>query len=325
MRFSMPTAPRMTRSLRNLTALAGVFVLLLTGCAPEPPPPPPPAPVSTEITVTGPGDEAPTIDLAVPFPAALMETKVLWDANGERIEDGEPILLRMYAVDGGTGQVQRNDFDSIPGVYRMDPEEIGTQLYDALMQVTTGSRVQLVSPLAESSLVTVVDVFAAHATGDPNEMEPGLPQVTYGPGQVPALDMSDLGEPPAILQVQQLKIGRGEQVAAHDLVLLQFVAATWATGEVFDTTWGPETLPVAVTIGTDTLIQGLEESLIGVPIGSQIMVVVPPDLGFGPSENELSEDTLVYVVDVLAASSPTSQDTETTQGPDSPGETPPGE
>lgn len=306
-------------------ALAGILAVLVTGCIPEPPPPPPPTLVSTEITVSGPGDQAPTVDFAVPYPVAVLETEIIWDAKGDRIEDGEPILLRMYAVDGATGEVQRNDFESVPGVYRMDPQEIGTQLYDALTQVTTGSRVQLVSPLGESSLVTVVDVFAAYATGDPNEMDPGLPRVTYGPGQEPIVDFSELGEPPAILQVQQLKTGRGPQVAAQDLVLLQFVGAAWSTGETFDSTWAPDKFPVAVTIGTDALIQGLDESLVGVPIGSQIMVVVPPELGFGPSENELAKETLVYVVDVLAASSETARDTETTTGPDAPAETKPGE
>lgn len=77
----------------------------------------------------------------------------------------------------------------------------------------------------------------------------------------------------------------------------------WSTGDVFDSTWGDGKTPVTVTVGADEVIEGLDDTLVGVPVGSQLLVVVPPTLGFGAVEGHaLAKETLVYVIDVLAAS-----------------------
>ncbi|MCG6197677.1 FKBP-type peptidyl-prolyl cis-trans isomerase, partial [Anoxybacillus sp. LAT_38] len=68
--------------------------------------------------------------------------------------------------------------------------------------------------------------------------------------------------------------------------------------------WGEGRLPQTVTLGTDQLIEGFDEGLVDLPVGSEVMLVVPPSLGFGPSGNELATETLVYVVDILAVSPP---------------------
>lgn len=296
--------PKATRFAAVLTA--GSMVLL--GCA-QGEETPEPTPVSTEITVTGPGDEAPKVEFQTPFPQVPADSEVLWDTEGDRVEDGQPVLLRMFSVKGATGEVARNDFESIPGVFRMDPQEIGTQMYEALKGLGYGSRVKVVSPDQESSLITIIDVFAPFATGVQNAPEPDLPTVTYGPDHSPLIEIGPDLSKPANLAVQQLRTGRGEQVGPGDLVILQFTGVMWSSGEVFDSTWGDQNLPVVVTVGTDELIQGIDETLVGVPIGSQLLVVVPPELGFGLSNNDLSEETLVYVIDVLATSqTPTAQD-----------------
>lgn len=288
------------RLTARLAGLIGVTLVVISGCAPEEIPEP--EPISTEITVAGTGDDVPTVTFEKPFPDVGTDTEVLWNSQGARVEDGEPVLLRLYAVNGATGEVERNDFESVPGAYRMDPNEIGTQMYEGLKDLGYGSRIKLVSPLEDTSLITIIDVFAAFSTGIPNTPESMMPTVTYGADQAPTIQIPKDLKAPQSLQVQQLKTGCGSQVNENDRVVLQFVGVGWSSGEIFDTTWGPKTLPVAVTVGADSLIQGLDETLVGVPIGSQLMVVVPPDLGFGPSNNELAEETLVYVIDVLAAS-----------------------
>ena len=296
----------LTRRARSLTTRVAVFAavsLAMLGCAPAKSDlPPEPTPVSTEIAISGTGDEVPTFDFETPFPVVEPRAEVLWRADGDRIEDGQPILVRLVAADGKTGDIVRNDFDSVPAVLRMDPKQIGSQMFEVLSGLTFGSRVMLVSTDEDTSQITVADVFASCATGTDNAPEAQMPTVTYGAAHEPNIEIAPDLEAPQALQVQQLKIGRGPQVDPGSTVVLQFVGVAWSTGKVFDTTWGPESLPVAVTVGEDYLIQGLDENLVGVPVGSQIMVVVPPDLGFGPTENELAEETLVYVVDILAAS-----------------------
>ena len=54
------------------------------------------------------------------------------------------------------------------------------------------------------------------------------------------------------------------------------------------------------------MIAGWDEGLVGKTVGSQVLLVVPPDKGYGTSGNESAgitgTDTLVFVVDILDAS-----------------------
>ena len=51
------------------------------------------------------------------------------------------------------------------------------------------------------------------------------------------------------------------------------------------------------------MIEGFSKGLTGVPVGSRVMLVIPPDDGYGTSGNTSAgikgSDTLVFVVDIL--------------------------
>ena len=53
------------------------------------------------------------------------------------------------------------------------------------------------------------------------------------------------------------------------------------------------------------MIAGWDEGLVGQTVGSQVLLVVPPDKGYGkdgqPSAGIKGTDTLVFVVDILDA------------------------
>jgi peptidylprolyl isomerase len=66
--------------------------------------------------------------------------------------------------------------------------------------------------------------------------------------------------------------------------------------------------PAQFQIGTGNVITGWDQGLVGQTVGSQILLVIPPDLGYGaegqPSAGIAGTDTLVFVVDILAAGTP---------------------
>ena len=58
------------------------------------------------------------------------------------------------------------------------------------------------------------------------------------------------------------------------------------------------------TIGAGRVIAGWDQGLIGKTVGSQVLLVVPSDLGYGYSGNGSIPGgaTLIFVVDILDAS-----------------------
>ena len=58
-------------------------------------------------------------------------------------------------------------------------------------------------------------------------------------------------------------------------------------------------------MGGNGVIPGFQKGLTGVKVGSRVMIVIPPSLGYGSAGQSSvgikGTDTLVFVVDVLAA------------------------
>ncbi len=159
-----------------------------------------------------------------------------------------------------------------------------------------------VAQLDEETQVVVIDLLPARSVGDVNAQEATLPSVSYESNGEPKIQIAkDLQEPTNTV-ISQLKSGGVQQVEKGSQVVMQFVAQRWDNGEVIDSTWTKASGPVTVQVGADQIISGLDEALVGSPVGSQIMAIIPPEAGFGQAESELSNTALVYVVDILAAS-----------------------
>ena len=66
---------------------------------------------------------------------------------------------------------------------------------------------------------------------------------------------------------------------------------------MFDTTCDGE--PASLTL--DGVVEGFAQALEGQTVGSQIMVVVPPEFGYGDAAQASipANSTLVFVIDIL--------------------------
>ncbi|MEK8228164.1 FKBP-type peptidyl-prolyl cis-trans isomerase [Oerskovia sp. M15] len=84
-----------------------------------------------------------------------------------------------------------------------------------------------------------------------------------------------------------------------DQTIIAHYAGYKLDGEQFEASWDagtPATFPLT------GVIAGWTQGLAGQTVGSQVLLVIPPSLGYGASEgHELQNETLVFVVDILAA------------------------
>ncbi len=107
---------------------------------------------------------------------------------------------------------------------------------------------------------------------------------------------------PKDLIVQPLIVGDGPTVEAGQTVEVKYTGAIWDTGKVFDSSW-KRGASAQFPIGVGSVIAGWDEGLVGQTVGSQVLLVIPPDKGYGasgqPSAGIKGTDTLVFVVDIL--------------------------
>ena len=117
----------------------------------------------------------------------------------------------------------------------------------------------------------------------------------------PTIEVPDGVEPPTALRSRDLVPGDGAQLRTGDQVTMQYVGVAWSTGRQFDASWDGGT-PFVFPLGAGQVIQGWDRGLVGMRIGGRRLLVIPPDLGYGPQGQPPDigpNETLVFVVDAL--------------------------
>ena len=82
-----------------------------------------------------------------------------------------------------------------------------------------------------------------------------------------------------------------------DTVFVQYTGVKWSDGSVFDSSWDRGQPSAFQTTG---VVAGFQQALEGQTVGSQVLVVIPPEFGYGAQDgHDLQNETLVFVVDIL--------------------------
>ncbi len=143
------------------------------------------------------------------------------------------------------------------------------------------------------------------------------PTGTVPDGTVPDLPSNpsqSIGKPkvslptstPLKLAVTDLRPGTGATAVKGSTVVLYYVGVRSATGQEFDSNYGQD--PLTVTLGTQSVIEGWEQGLLGAQAGMRRQLDIPNELAYGKSDRGdviKSGDALSFVVDVLAVIPPT--------------------
>jgi peptidylprolyl isomerase len=108
------------------------------------------------------------------------------------------------------------------------------------------------------------------------------------------------GTPPTQLQSTDLITGTGPVAKTGDNVTVQYVLATYSTGQEVQASWDSQ--PFSFVLGEGNVIPGWDEGVAGMQAGGRRELIIPPSLGYGassPGAGIAANDTLVFIVDLL--------------------------
>lgn len=270
------------------------------------------------IEVTGDLEDEPQVEVYTPLRASELAFEDVVTGDGTAIVSDDQLMVVDIALFSGTtgDPIVATQYDgdlsrvSSPSDWTANFPGFGEALHCA----TAGSRVAValspedMSPEVapgfgldeEDSVVAVLDVrkvYLAAADGqDRFNSGFGLPSVVRATDGRPGLIIPE-GTPPSDVVVQVLKEGSGAEVTGDQPVRVHYTGVVWGEDEPFDTTWDAK--PASVTL--DGVVPGFAEALEGQKVGSQIMVVIPPDQGYGDQAQGAipADSTLVFVIDIL--------------------------
>ncbi|WP_139978012.1 FKBP-type peptidyl-prolyl cis-trans isomerase [Nocardioides litoris] len=135
------------------------------------------------------------------------------------------------------------------------------------------------------------------------ELPEWAPAILTEGDAVTGLDFTDTPEPSGELQVATVTEGDGPPVEVGQTLTVNYLGAVYQGTEPFDESYSGGQ-PVQFPIGVGQLIQGWDQAIPGTPVGSRIIMSIPPDLGYGEQGSPPTipgGSTLFFVIDVIDA------------------------
>lgn len=264
----------------------------------------------SDVTVSGEFGQEPKVEFATAFVGDEEGSVVVIPGDGAEIKGGQRITANYVAINGNDGSPLDTTYGAEPMTLILNENTLLAPVYTAIVGQRVGSRILIAANTVEANGSWILFVFditntvdvPTTASGTPVTPPANLPVVTVVDG-VPQI-AKPVGDPPTTLVSQVLIKGDGPVITAGQTVTLQYTGIIWATGAEFDSSWA--TGPVDFPIGSGATIAGFDDGLVGQTIGSRVLLVIPPDQGYGTEGNQQAgisgTDTLVFVVDLLIAS-----------------------
>jgi FKBP-type peptidyl-prolyl cis-trans isomerase len=279
-----------------------------------------PLPAVTAGTKFG---EKPTVAKGSGDPSDQLAVKTVVAGGGKVVAEGDFILANYLGQLWDTAKVLDSTYDrKTPAFAEITQGKTMEGWRYALTGKKAGSRVEFSVPPAwgfgkagnpqvgvkgTDTMVFVFDIqdtFGPKSSAKGKEVTQGdadLPKVgTNTDGKAPSIEVPK-ADPPKKLVANYVIEGDGDKVAADDTVLVQYKGVLWDTGKEFDSTYGRKQL---TSFSLQQVVKGWSQGMTGKKVGSRILIVVPPALGYGdqpPAGSGIKKDsTMVFTVDIVA-------------------------
>ncbi|WP_157970563.1 FKBP-type peptidyl-prolyl cis-trans isomerase [Nakamurella deserti] len=259
-------------------------------------------------TATGAFGEKPTFTFPSETPPPGLQRQVLVEGTGPEVQTGDQLVANYLGeVWGGTTPFDNSYDRGKPSVFPIGVGQVVKGWDVGLVGMKVGSRVLLtLSPsdgygttgrapdiTGTDTLVFVIDIVNSlgktvfgQADAAPQPQDPAGPQVGGDLGAAPTLTIpAGLAEPTEV-KTTVIAQGTGAPVVAGD-VYAQYGVWDWQ-GAQQAASWeneGPQSIPVAAE--TPQLA-----GLIGIPVGSRVMLQIPADAASGSPASVIVLDLL---------------------------------
>ncbi|MCK9795819.1 FKBP-type peptidyl-prolyl cis-trans isomerase [Isoptericola sp. 4D.3] len=260
------------------------------------------------VKVEGDAGKEPKLSFKAPLEVSVPTSRVLDEGDGAEVAEGAQVTIDSVAYLGTDGTAQGSTWQQkAPMSFILGDANYGV-LTEPLKGQKVGARLLVANPVqgqdgTTATMVNLVEItdtqkIPTRAEGEAVEPAEGLPTVTLDDAGKPSVEIPEGYEAPKELVTQTLIKGDGAKVTEDQTVTAQYTGWT-LDGEQFDSSWD-RGAPSSFSL--QQVVAGWTQGLAGQTVGSQVLLVIPPDLAYGAQEgHELQKETLVFVVDILDA------------------------
>lgn len=263
------------------------------------------------ITATGKPGEKPTVKFKAPLDVPNNGYAFLQEGDGATMKDGDRLCAQGISIDAKTGKELTDTWSTNQPdcsiILTSDSTKMDAELFQLLQGKKINTTLALSSNGGDASGGAYLTIFTfvsqlkllTKAEGEKVKDVPAdLPKVTLDASGKPSIDINGYKGSDKLV-AQTLIKGDGTKIDENTYAAVVNYTGWLLNGKQFDSSWDRGQVFDAVL---GNMIKGWQEGLVGQTVGSQVLLVVPPDLGYGDKDNgEIpANSTLVFVVDILA-------------------------
>lgn len=313
-----------------MPALLACCALSVTACGEDAATPKGPAPGGTTlerleaVTISGEVGAEPEVTWNGSMSAGKVETETITEGDGDVVEADDEVLVHIWIGNGFVRETAYNTYEE----KRPELLTIGDDLSPFLKGVKgakVGSRLAVTSSAEEAfgaagnsrlgiankdTVLTIIDVVSEvrdQPEGEEQTPPAWMPKPEVTDGVIRKFDFSGTPAPTGVLRKFQLIKGDGPRVKKGQTIAVRYLGQAVGEDKPFDENFGEKGDGKVATfsIGTGAVIKGWDQGLDGMPVGSRVVLEIPPDLAYGkegqPDAGIPKDATLVFVVDILGA------------------------
>lgn len=272
------------------TALVGCTAQGGIDCLPE-------GPAASLVSAPGTVGSKPSVSIPTPLYAEDAQRAVLVEGDGAILRHGDIALMQYTILNGRTGHVLEASSYTGEGSAMLFPlEDSSLQIVrEGLLCAAVGSRIVVAgngdethagqaSPVqgiaADDSFLFVLDIVDAipgRASGAPQPQQAKLPAVVLAPNGAPGITVPPNQSAPTEVTVVPLQLADGAVLTESDTVVVKYTSVNWGTKKVGQSNWLDGGVASIALGEPGALPDAVREAIVGEPLGSQLMVIVPEE------------------------------------------------
>lgn len=286
----------------------------------------------SDVKVDTKNAKKPTVSIAkdkLPFGTKSADKKMLANGSGKAAGDKDYVRADFVMVNGTTGKTIGSTFGERVPAFNLADENTLPGVIANLKGSKAGDKFVLSLPPTQAfgsagnqqlgigpndNLVLYMNVNKvedAQKACDKPAGDASLPKVEVpsNTSQQAKLTFPKGKSAPTELTCSTLKEGTGAAVKSGQTVSVRYTGQVW-NGTVFDSTAKQKGKPAQFPIGEGQVIPGWDRTVVGKKVGSRLLIVVPPEDGYGAQGSTdqttgkqiiKGTDTIVFVVDIISA------------------------
>ena len=273
------------------------------------------------VSATGESGTQPDLHFKAPLTISQKSYAVLIAGTGAKLKEGDTVCYQYMVYNARTGAQIDSTWKQTPLCSLTLNSSLDAGYEQVLASQNLGASVAFGIPGSQESssssssvansgdayisvmtLISTVKTLSKAEGTQVTNIPSDLPKVTSNSstGQ-PSIDFNNYKSNGQFVSQTIIK-GSGPVVSSSGSVVVKYSGWVLSTKKQFQSTWSEGNTTASFSLANT--IEGFQKGLSGQTVGSQVLLIIPPSMGYGSNaQNGIpANSTLVFVVDILGTS-----------------------